>query len=101
MSTTKFLSGALAGLATGVLVGLLVAPDSGEETRKKIRYTTGNLRNKFGRIVGKGSRDLTELKKVFEHEVTGLKDDVRERILRLIDESRSSYDNFKSEVENS
>ncbi|SEM39192.1 Gas vesicle protein [Chitinophaga rupis] len=101
MSTTKFLSGALAGLATGVLVGLLIAPDSGEETRKKIRYKTSNLRNKFGRIVGKGSKDLAELKKVFEHEVTGLKDDVRERILRLIDESRTSYDDFKSEVENS
>lgn len=101
MSTTKFLSGALAGLATGVLVGLLVAPDSGEETRKKIRYTAGNLRYRFGRLVGKGSDDLAELKRVFEHEVTGLKDDVRERILRLIDESKNSYDKFKNEVQNS
>jgi len=101
MSTTKFLSGALAGLATGVLVGLLVAPDSGEETRKKIRYTAGNLRYRLGRLVGKGSDDLAELKRVFEHEVTGLKEDVRERILRLIDESKNSYDKFKNEVQNS
>jgi len=98
MSTTKFLSGALAGLATGVMVGLLVAPDSGEETRKKIRYTAGNWRYRISRIVGKGSDDLAELKRVFEHEVTGLKEDVRERILHLIDESKSSYDKFKSEV---
>jgi gas vesicle protein len=98
MSTTKFLSGVLAGVATGVVVGLLCAPDSGTETRRKIRYTAGNWRYRLSRLLGKGSDNLAELKHVFEHEVTGLKEDVRERVLKLIDESKNSYDKFKKEA---
>ncbi|WP_143307294.1 YtxH domain-containing protein [Chitinophaga vietnamensis] len=98
MSTTKFLAGALAGLTTGVVIGLLTAPDSGEGTRKKIKHTAEGWRYKINKLVGKGSDDLAELKKVFEHEVTGLKDDVRERVLKLIDESQNSYNRFKKEA---
>jgi len=98
MSTTNFLSGVLAGVAAGVVVGLLCAPDSGEETRRKIRYTAGNWRYRISRLLGKGSDNLAELRHVFEHEVTGLKDDVRERVLKLIDESKTSYDKFRREA---
>ena len=98
MSTTKFLSGVLAGVAAGVVVGLLCAPESGEETRRRIRSSAGNWRYRIARLVGRGSDNLAELKHVFEHEVTGLKDDVRERVLKLIDESKHSYDKFKKEA---
>jgi gas vesicle protein len=36
MSTGKVLLGVLAGVATGALLGVLLAPDKGSETRKKI-----------------------------------------------------------------
>jgi gas vesicle protein len=75
-----------------------MAPDSGEETRRKIRYTAGNWRYRISRLLGKGSDNLSELKHVFEHEVTGMKEDVRERVLKLIDESKNSYDKFKKEA---
>jgi len=76
MSTTKFLSGVLAGVAAGIVVGMLCAPDSGEATRRRIRYSAGNVRYRLSRLLGRGSDNLAELKHVFEHEVTGLKDDV-------------------------
>jgi gas vesicle protein len=98
MSTTNFLAGAIAGLTTGIVIGLLTAPDTGEGTRKKIKHKADNLRHKLGKLVGKGSDDLSELKHVFENEVTGLKDDVRERVLRLIDESQGTYNKFKNEA---
>ncbi|MET6996136.1 YtxH domain-containing protein [Chitinophaga defluvii] len=98
MSTTKFLAGAIAGLTTGIVIGMLTAPDSGEETRKKIRHTADNWRHRLNKLVGKGADDLSELKHVFENEVTGLKDDVRERVLRLIEESQGTYNKFKNEA---
>jgi len=98
MSTTKLLSGVLAGVAAGVIVGLLCAPESGVDTRRRIRSTAGGMRYRIGRLLGRGSDNLAELKHVFENEVTGLKDDVKERVLRLIDESRNSYDKFKKEA---
>lgn len=51
MSTGKILLGTLAGVAIGAAVGILLAPDKGSETRKKIsrkgnEYKDG-LKEKF------------------------------------------------------
>ncbi|HVI46479.1 MAG TPA: YtxH domain-containing protein [Chitinophaga sp.] len=98
MSTSKFLAGAIAGLTTGLVIGLLTAPDSGDETRKKIRHTTDGWKTKFNGLVGRGTEDLSDLKKVFENEIEGLQDDVRERVLKLIDKSQHTYNRFKKEA---
>jgi gas vesicle protein len=43
MSTTKVLVGFLVGAAVGGALGLLLAPDKGSETRKKIIETGNDL----------------------------------------------------------
>ncbi|MBW8684910.1 YtxH domain-containing protein [Chitinophaga rhizophila] len=101
MSTAKILCGALAGVAAGMAIGLLTAPDSGEETRRKIRRSAHHLQGRVKKILGKGADGLTELKYIFEHEVTGLKDDVRTRILTLLDESIETFNSFKKEAKES
>jgi gas vesicle protein len=54
-STSKVLVGVLAGVAAGVVVGMLFAPDSGEETRRKIGESysglSESLKNKFTDLV--------------------------------------------------
>ncbi|MBN2893797.1 MAG: YtxH domain-containing protein [Bacteroidales bacterium] len=54
-STTKFLLGFIAGALSGATVGLLLAPDKGEETRKLIV-------DKFDELAQKG-KDFYETKK--------------------------------------
>jgi gas vesicle protein len=52
--TSKFYfmaSKLLAGFALGVLAGILMAPDKGSETRKKIGKTGADLKNKFNDFV--------------------------------------------------
>lgn len=98
MSTAKILCGALVGVAAGLVIGLLTAPDSGEETRKKIKRSAHHLQGRVKRILGKGADGLTELKYIVEHEVTGMKDDVKQRILTLIDEAIETFQNFKKEA---
>lgn len=55
MSSGKILIGALAGLATGLTLGILFAPDKGSKTRKKISSKTedmaGDLKDKFNQFV--------------------------------------------------
>ena len=54
-STSKIIAATLAGVATGALLGLLFAPDKGEETRRKIseKYTdlSDTIRNKVADLV--------------------------------------------------
>jgi gas vesicle protein len=98
MSTQKILIGALSGIAAGIAIGLLVAPDKGSETRAKIADTANSLKKKLQKLRGTTTDELDELKEVFEHEVSGLKDDVRERVLNLINSSKIAGNNIKNQV---
>lgn len=55
MSTSKIVIGALAGLTAGAIVAVLFAPDSGANTRKKIKAkgqdTVDSVKGKYQDIV--------------------------------------------------
>lgn len=95
MSAQKILVGTLAG----VIIGLLVAPAKGSETRQKISDSADAIKRKLRSIRGSANDELDELQEIFEHETEGLKDDVRERILKLIEASKKSYTTFKNEAQ--
>ncbi|MFY0254233.1 YtxH domain-containing protein [Chitinophaga sp. 30R24] len=98
MSTTKFLAGAIAGLTTGLVIGLLTAPDSGNKTRRKIKNRADDWRQKINGLINNGGDDLSDLKNVFEHEISGLQDDTRQRVLKLINRSQGYFNRFKKEA---
>lgn len=47
-NTKNVLQGLLIGAALGVLAGILLAPSSGKDTRKKLSDSTKDLKNKAG-----------------------------------------------------
>lgn len=63
-STAKFLFGFIAGAAAGAVAGLLLAPEKGSETRKKVSDTAKKWKE--------------ELDKEFSTKVDDLKDYVKE-----------------------
>lgn len=83
---------------TGMIIGMLVAPAKGSETRQRISDSAEKLRSKLRRIRGATNEELEELREVFEHEVAGLREDVRMKILKLIEASRSSYAHVRNEA---
>ena len=72
MSSTKFILGALVCAAVGVQIGILVAPDKGENTRKKISKKggeyfddlTGKMNGFFDNLTKKVSDVSTEVDKL-------------------------------------
>ncbi len=66
MSTGKILLGVLAGVAAGAALGILLAPDKGSETRKKITkkgedYVDG-LKDKFDDMIDGASKKFDNMK---------------------------------------
>jgi gas vesicle protein len=45
MSTGKILTGVAAGIAAGAIIGILLAPDKGSETRRKIAQKGNDLKD--------------------------------------------------------
>jgi gas vesicle protein len=83
---------------SGIVIGILIAPAKGTETRKKLSDSVDNLKDKIRRLRGTTNEELDELHHVFETEISGLRNDVREKVLRLIEVSKKSYNNVRSEV---
>ena len=98
MSAQKILVGTLSAMVAGLALGLLIAPAKGSETRQKIADSADQIKRKLRRITGKADAELDELKEVFEHEVDGLKEDVRKSVLELIEKSRQGYNHVREEA---
>jgi gas vesicle protein len=98
MSAQKLLIGTLSGLVAGVALGMLIAPDKGSETRAKISDKAQSFRKKLRNLRGTAVDELDELRDLFEHEVSGLQDDVRERVLNLINTAKAGKNHLKNQV---
>ncbi|HEY0298495.1 MAG TPA: YtxH domain-containing protein [Arachidicoccus sp.] len=98
MSAKQILVGTISGIVAGAIVGLVLAPQSGEETRKQIADSAVDLKKKLKKLSGKSIDELNDLQDIFKSEVSGLSDDVRERVLKLIQRSQASAQAFADEV---
>lgn len=98
MSAQKILVGALAGLVAGVAIGVLVAPAEGSETRQKISDTADAFKKKLRKLRGITTDELDELTDIFEKETDGLKEDVRRRVLELIQSAKVKGNNIKEQA---
>ncbi len=98
MSFQNVLIGTLAGFAAGVAVGMLTAPDKGVETRQRIAGSADEFKRRFRRFQSTGMHELEELKNMFQHEVHGLQEDVRARVLSLIEAAKNGTNNVKNQI---
>ena len=74
----------------GLAVGLLVAPEKGEDTREALTDTAEKWKAKFDHLMGKGNAQLEKLRAMLGNEMEGVTDDVRNRILTILEEGAES-----------
>ena len=89
MSTGKVLLGVLAGAAAGALLGVLLAPDKGSVTRRKIAEKGEDyadaLKEKFDELMGSMTERFNEVKEEAKH---------------VAQNGKSKADEFRKDVKN-
>jgi gas vesicle protein len=99
-SGSKVLLGVLAGAATGAILGVLFAPERGEDTRRKIsegsREVTDNLKTKFGEFVD----GLADRYETVKESATDLLDQGRQKATNVVNALKSDVSNAGSSVSN-
>jgi gas vesicle protein len=80
---SKFFTGAI----VGVIVGLLIAPEKGENLREEIADTAEKWKNKLNRLAGRTGNNLDDLRTLLENDIDGLSEDVKHRILTILDDA--------------
>jgi gas vesicle protein len=89
MGSGKLFLGVLAGAAAGALLGILMAPEKGSRTRR--------------RIIDKGEEYADDLKTKFEdfyNFVTGKLESTKENAEQLAEKGKAKYDEAKGQLEN-
>jgi gas vesicle protein len=69
--------GILVAAAAGVVLGMLVTPEKGEDLRKSIKDTAGDWTKKIGNLLTDGKEELKSAKNSLADGANDLKRDVR------------------------
>lgn len=94
MSASKFLAGAI----VGVVVGMMIAPETGEEFRANLGDRVDGLRKKLNRLSGNAMDKLDDLRSVLDNEIEGLTDDARKKIVKILDDAKAKTQNLSTEI---
>ena len=80
----------VAGAAAGLTLGLLFAPEKGEETRRKLKETVGDAVDSARARARLARMELDDLKAELKDQAEDLKDDVRMKIFERLEKLESA-----------
>lgn len=80
----------IAGAAAGLTLGLLFAPEKGEETRRKLKETVGDAADSAKALARLARMELNDLKADLQDQAEDLKEDVRMKIFERLEKLESA-----------
>ena len=86
----------VAGAAAGLTLGLLFAPEKGEDTRRKLKETVGDAVDSARARARLARMELDDLKAELKDQAEDLKDDVRMKIFERLEKLESA---LKKDIE--
>ncbi|WP_420155603.1 YtxH domain-containing protein [Siphonobacter sp.] len=94
----KIFLGIVTAAAAGAVIGLLFAPDKGEDTRGKMKKQVGDLADEVLKAIQKGKISLEDLKSQAVSKAGDLKDKARSKFEDLQDQADEAKQTAKQKV---
>jgi gas vesicle protein len=69
--------GIIAAATAGVIIGMLIAPDKGENLRKNIKDSAGDWTKKLSDLMAEGKEEFKSLKSMFGESVNEFKNEAK------------------------
>ena len=86
-SAYKIIFTGFTALVSGVAIGVLLAPNCGSDTRRKVMDTAETIRKRIMGFATRSGHTVDDVKQMLNDEVEGLNPVLRNRILQLIETS--------------
>jgi gas vesicle protein len=86
-SAYKIIFTGFTALVSGVAIGVLLAPNCGSDTRRKVMDTAENIRKRIMGFAARSGHTVEDVKQMLNEEIEGLNPNLRERIIQLIETS--------------
>lgn len=99
MSNSKLIVAVLGGVAVGAVVGLLLAPQSGAETRKKLKKLKNKGTDYMDQLVEEGKKSWYETKGKVETNAGIAAEELDEFVRHILKNGRKWWDKAKKEAE--
>ena len=96
MTKSKLLAAVLGGAAAGAILGVLLAPKSGKDTRKQIMKTTQQSAEKVDKLIADGKKTWYETKGKAEMGVGVAAEELDDFMRHIINKGQSLWNKAKT-----
>lgn len=86
-SAYKIIFTGFTALVSGVAIGVLLAPNCGSDTRRKVIDTAETIRKRIMGFAARSGHTVEDVKQMLTEDIEGLNPALRNRILQLIEVS--------------
>jgi gas vesicle protein len=95
MSGNKVILGVVTAAVVGAIIGLLIAPEEGANTRKKIKKKTNSLASDLIDALERSKQDAKKTAENLKDEGTAYKEEALNKAAEYTDAAKNEFNDFK------
>jgi gas vesicle protein len=98
-NTSKILLGVISAAAAGAVIGMLFAPDKGDQIRSKVKKTANELADELLNAIRRGKSQYQDAKDEVRNKAYELKNKAQQKVDDMAEEADEQYNATKKKLQ--